>query len=174
MYRYFLSKINACSARGFSLIEMLVYLAILMIVVGASLTLLFTLDDRIREQRANQLVVQSAQSTLEHILSSVRAADVVNTVGSTLNTTPGVLALTQGATTTTYAIVNGDISVTRNGVSLGSLTDEAVTVSQLRFFSYDNGDTEFVRVVFTLSAQVGDTTVTKTYRGGATLRGSYE
>ncbi len=162
------------SKRGFSLVEMLVYIFILMIVVGASLQILLLLDDRILAHRADQRLIHSGQSTLEHILDSVRNADTVDQFYSTFATNPGTLVLMQGATTTQYERVGNQIEVTVNGTSEGMLTDDAVTVTELRFFSYDNSTTELVRVELTLSANAGEAVVTKTFNASATLRGSYE
>jgi type II secretory pathway pseudopilin PulG len=161
-------------SKGFSLVEMLVYVAVLIIVMGGSLTLLFSLSDRIQEQRANQLVVHAAQTTLEHMLLHIRNGDAVDILNSTLTANPGELTIINGATTTSYALVSNQVELVQNSTPLGSLTNENVTVQQLRFFRYDNGDTEMVRIVLTLSAQVGETIVTKTFNAGGTLRGSYE
>ena len=159
---------------GFSLVEMLVYISVLVIVVGASIQTLFLLDDRILMQRANQRLVHSSETTFEHILDSVRNADDVDSFYSTFAVNPGVLVVLQGATTTEYERINNQVQVSINGASQGSLTDENVVVNELRFFSYDNGTTKLIRVELTLTAIAGEVSVTKTFNTSATLRGSYE
>ena len=169
-----IEKMQKRSSTGFSLVEMLVYISVLVIVVGASIQILFLLDDRILMQQANQRLVRSSEATFEHILDSVRNADDIDATYSTFVVNPGVLVLTEGATTTEYERVNNQVQVSVNGVSQGSLTDENVVVNELRFFSYDNGTTKLVRAKLTLTAIAGEVSVTKTFNTSATLRGSYE
>lgn len=159
---------------GFSLIEILVYIAILVIVSGGALTMLFSLTDQINTGRAERIVRSSAEVTLERMLGDIRAADTIDTFYSTLETSPGALTLLDGATTTDYAVVGGVIEVTEDGSVVGPLTDDRVTVDSLIFYHYDNTFTEMVRTVLTLSATVGDATVTRTFEAAAVLRGSYE
>lgn len=154
---------------------MLVYISILVLVSGGALTLLFSLSDRMAEQRANQLVTRASESALERILNEIRTADSVDVFYSTLESTPGVLTLVDGATTTEFSLSGNTVVMEVNGGVQAPLTDERVSVGSLRFFMYDNTVTEMVRVVLTLSATSSDaTTITKTFTTGATLRGSYD
>jgi type II secretory pathway pseudopilin PulG len=169
--RFFLGRRRE---QGFTLIEMLVYIAILMIVVGGALTLIFALGGRLSEQRADQLVTKSAQATLDHMLYSIRSSDTINDANTSSLVSPGVLVLTQGTTTHKYGLTSGQVVYTKNGVVQGPLTDARVQVDELRFFVYDNVNTEMVRVEMTLTAMIGKATTTKSFSAGATLRGSYD
>lgn len=173
MYKNFLQHTLKLK-QGFSLVEMLVYVAVLMLISAGSITLLLTLADNVERQQANQLVTRSAQSTLERMLKDIRGADAVDTFYSALETSPGVLVLTADATTTEYSLTGGQIMLEVDGTVLGPLTEENVTVEGVTFFRYDNSLTELVRVELTLSATVGESTVTETFNASATLRGSYE
>jgi len=173
MYKRFIQhKIKLI--QGFSLVEMLVYVAVLMLVSTGSITLLLTLADNVERQQANQLVTRSAHSALERMLKDIRAANTVDTFYSTLETSPGVLVLTAGATTTEYSLTGGQIVLGVNGTTVGPLTEERVSVDGVSFYRYDNTITELVRVELTLSATIGESTVTETFNAAATLRGSYE
>lgn len=153
---------------------MLVYISILTLVSGGALTMLFSLGDQINTARADRLLSESAQTTLERMLGDIRAADAVDTFGSTLEVTPGTLSLTQGASTTAYTISGSAIVVSDDGNVIGPLTDDHISVDKLRFYRYDNGTTELARVIMQLTATVGDISVTRTFEAAATLRGSYE
>ncbi len=165
---FYKNKVN-----GFSLVEMLVYIAVLVIVAAGALTLVFSLGGKFQQQRADQLVTKSAQGALEHMLSSIRTADSVG-VSSTLISSPGVLTLNAAATTTAYSLSSGTVVYSINSVAKGPITDNKVSVSELRFFLHDNTTTQLVRIELTLTAQVGAARVTKTFYAGATLRGSYD
>lgn len=160
--------------RGFSLVEMLVYVAILMIVSSGALSLLFSLTDQINTGRAERIVSHSAEVTLERMLGDIRGSVAVNLFSSTLESTPGVLTVETAATSTQFSVSSGAIVVEENGTIIGPLTDDRVTVDSLIFYRYDNSVTEMVRVAMTLSATVGEATVTRNFEAGAVLRGSYE
>jgi len=162
------------SGAGFALVEMLVYIALLTIISTSSIALLFSLDDMFAENRANQLVTRGGTIAMERMLYDIRSADIVDTFNSTLQSTPGVLTLTRGTTTTEFSKVNGAVNVEVNNVTVGPLTNSSVSVDELRFFMYSNLVTEAVRIKLTLSVTVGETTVTETFYGGTVLRGSYE
>lgn len=164
---------KAVHKKGFTLVEMLVYIAVMVIVCAAAVTLLFSLGDRITQQRANQLVVRTAQTTIERIMLEVRNAEAVD-AGSVLENNPGTLILDAGATTTQFAVSGGVVEVTVNGGTAEALTSSDVSIEELRFFAYDNTLTELVRVVLTVEATVGDATVSKTFNASGVLRGSYE
>ena len=166
-------KFNVSNA-GFTLIEMLVYIALLAIVSMSSISLLFSLNDMFEKNRADQLITRGGTIAMERILYDIRSADFVNTFNSTFISTPGVLVLTKDTTTTEFSKVNGAVSVKVNSVTLGPLTNSSVSVDELRFFRYSNLMTEAVRIRLTLSVTVGETTVSETFYGGTVLRGSYE
>jgi prepilin-type N-terminal cleavage/methylation domain-containing protein len=170
----FLFAQKKLSQSGFTLIEMLVYIAILTIVSGGALTLLFSLTDQINAGRAQRLVSSSAQTALERILTEVRSADSVDGLTSTLEVSPGVLVLERGASTTAVALSAGTVLLSSDSIVQGPLTSGDVSVDELRFYHYDNTNTEMVRVRLTLSATVGDTSITRTFNAAGVLRGSYD
>lgn len=164
-------KQRAC---GFTLVEMLVYVSVLVIVSTAAVSFLIALSGQVAQQRAHALVDHAAQTAFERMTQDIRGADAVDTTYSTLTSTPGVLTLISGATTTKYTLQSGTLDVARNSGSAIPLTDGTVTVNSLRFFEYSNSNTDLVRVVISLSATVHNVTVTRTFTTSATLRGSYE
>ena len=162
------------SAAGFSLVEMLFYLSLLVSVSTVCVAVLLSFKDNIASYQASQRVTNSAVTTLERLLVDVRAAEAVNVGASTLTTNPGTLVLTDGATTTTYSVSDGAVSISVNGATVGPLTDATVVVDELRFFHYVNAETETVRVQLTLSATAGGMTVTERFGSSAVLLGSYD
>lgn len=170
MKKFFTNKHN----RGFTLIEMLVYVAILGMVSGGALTLLFSMGDQINQGRVERLMTNTAYTALERMLHEIRAADLVDIYYSTLESSPGVLTLTQSASSTEFSVSSSTLFFAVDSVNQGPLTSEKVSVDDLRFYHYDNGVTELVRIGLTLTAEVGDVTLTRDFEAATVLRGSYD
>lgn len=158
---------------GFTLIEMVIYIALLVVISTAAVTALVSLTETVVSYRASQLVMRNAAPLMERFQTDVRNAHAVDLLNSTLESTPGTLEVMQGATTTAYTLSGGVVEVTQGGSTV-ALTGSGVSVSELRFFAYDNLTTEMVRMQVTLSATVGSVTHTKTFNTATVLRGSYE
>lgn len=162
--------------RGFSLVEFLVYIAVFTLVSAGALSLLLTLQQLVVRNQVHQDVTQNATALFETALYEIRQAEAVDLGHGSLalETTPGHLVLTRGATTTELYLSGDQAWMVVNGGTAKVLTTDDVTVNQLRFFHYDNGVTEEVRVFLELTAVANDVSVTKRFQTGAVLRGSYE
>lgn len=161
---------------GFTLTEVLIYIAILVASMVAILSLLFSLRELLDVYRSDQLLNQSAQSAMERILYEIREADSIDAIDPDLLLvdSPGHLVLTKGATTTKFSLATSTIILTVNDVVVGPLTKSKVEVNELRFFSYDNGVTEAVRVQFSMVATAGNSSSTGTFNSAAVIRGTYD
>lgn len=160
--------------KGFTLVEMLVYMAVLVLIAGALVTTFLSLNTVLLRNATERTLTHAATVSLERMVRDMRSADTVNTGLSTLGTSPGTLALTDGATTTRFYISSGRLVVSVNGVELGPLTPEEVTVEDLIFQRYVGATTEMVRASLTLSVSSKAASSTRTYYGSGVLRGSYE
>jgi len=160
---------------GFTLVEMLVYVAILSIVLGAALTAIFSFSDHIGKSRANRLVTVAAETALERILTETRMANAVDVAGSNLGSSPGTLTLTRDdGTTMFFELSGGTLDVSENGVNQGPLTPGGVEVENLEFRRFDNSFTELIAIDITLTALSGGASSTRSFSAAAVLRGSYE
>lgn len=162
-------KINA----GFTLVEMMVYLALLIVISISAVVALISFSDALQSYRTNQLLVRNGIAVLERFQTDVRSAQDVDVVNSTLGVSPGALRVLTGATTTDFTVNGSVITVATNGVPQ-ELTRNTVTVDALEFNVYENVVTEMVRMQVTLTATVGATTRTQTFTTAVVLRGSYE
>lgn len=160
--------------RGFTLIETLVYLGVMVLVASALVTTFLSLDTTLLKNRIDRSLTESVSVSLERISRAIRSADSVDIPGSTFGTSPGVLKLTEGATTTVFSLVSGRLTMSINGVDQGPLTSEAVTVGELTFTRYAGAVSELVRVALTLSAVSDTASSTRTFYTSAVVRGSYE
>lgn len=153
---------------GFSLIEVLIYTAVLVVTTTIIVSALVTLSRSYSELRLMQAMQRSAITALERIAHEVRLADSVDGAASTLGTHPGVLVLdnvTESGVETTEFSLDGDVlRVIENTIPAGALTADELTVSQLVFYAIDNGTTEGVRTEITLRGTVGTTTLERTFQ----------
>lgn len=158
---------------GFTLIEMLIYLAIFMVVTTASVTLLLSLDDFIDQYRLETRLYRSGTNVMEQVLLAARQADsvdVINTIEDSPST--GKLTVESAATTTAFTFDSGDIELEINGTEYGAMTSSAVTVDSFTVYYYDSGESEFVRVRLELSTASNGSSKSLTLYGGTVIRGS--
>lgn len=161
------------TSRGFTLVEMLVYVSLLVVISTAAVGSLISMSDSFQQQKARQLVTRNATVIIERLLTDIRSAGDVDQLNSVFINNPGVLTLLHSTTTTEYAVSSGVLEVSVDGAS-SAVSDSSVSIDTLRFYVYDNMATEFVRVELTLSATAGSVTHTQSFNAGAVLRGSYE
>lgn len=162
------------ATRGFSLIEVMVYLAVTVLVSLAGINTYLSLDTVLLRNATERALTHSASVSLERMVRDIRGAESVNLGLSTLDASPGVLTLDQAGTTTSFSIVDGKLNVSVNGTSHGPLTSNSVTVESLVFNKYSNAQTDLVRVSLTLSIHSKAASSTKTFYTSAVLRGTYE
>jgi len=147
--------------KGFSLIEMVVYIAILVFMLGIIIQVVFSLTRANRTIKAARTVELSAVTSLERIGREVRQADSVDIASSTLSSHPGVLSLDgTDSAGTAYALEfylsGSQIRMRKDGVDAGALTQASSTVTSLLFTRFSATSTEGVRVE--MSVESGTTT----------------
>lgn len=160
--------------RGFSLIEMLVYLAILVLITGAGVTTYLSLDTVLLRNKTERILTHSAGVALERMVRDIRDAEMISGTGSLFGTSPGALAVIDGPTTTRFYVSAGDVHMSINSVDQGPLTTDSVTVQNLTFTRFTTGDINLIRVALTLSASSTAASSTRTFHTSAILRGNYE
>ncbi len=159
---------------GFSLIEVIIYLAVLVLATIAVVTTFFSLRSVFERNRTERELADAATEILERIGREARYATSVK-VTSTLDTSPGVLDLDQGATTTKFYVSNNNVTVSQNGVVQGPLDPDSVSVNSLIFNKYDiTGTSTAVRTALTLSVSGRYASTSKTFYTTSILRGSYD
>lgn len=160
--------------RGFSLVEVLVYLAVTVLITVAGVSTYLSLDTVLLRNVTERALTHEASASLERIVRTIRDADQVNVVLSSFDVSMGSLTLDTISTTTSFSVSGGHLTVSENGVLLGQLTSDTVTVDDLVFTRYTNAETELVRVALTLSVSNKAASSTRTFYTSAVPRGAYE
>ncbi|MFA4890137.1 MAG: prepilin-type N-terminal cleavage/methylation domain-containing protein [Candidatus Paceibacterota bacterium] len=130
---------------GFSLIEMVVYIAIAAGILAASVNSISSLMKSFNSARVTSKINNSAEAGMERMTREIRTAYGVNS-SSVLDSSPGRLKLdtynASGATTTLeFYLNNGVLMVVEGGGAENPLTLNGVSVSNLVFYQIANATT---------------------------------
>ncbi len=168
-----MGKASLC--RGFTIVEVLVYLAIFIVVSTASVTFLFSLNDLVGQYRIETVLYRSGTGAMEQILLAVRQADQADPV-DTIEDSPsnGRLTVENAAITTSFTLIAGDLNLEINGEQYGDLVMDEVIVDSFTVYYYPlSNNREFVRVRLSLTGAVtGMQSKSITLYGGAVVRGA--
>lgn len=163
---------------GFTVIELLVYLAIFITVTIASVLLLFSLQDLYGQYQVKQDLLLTGSGIMERVLLEIREGERVIVAESAFATsTAGVLAIetfAQGSgTSTTYIEYESGVVSARDADGTVSLTRPGSVVDGLTFYHYEANGVDLVRLVVTMTASRNTYTESLTLQGAAIIRGSY-
>ncbi|MBI4136129.1 MAG: prepilin-type N-terminal cleavage/methylation domain-containing protein [Candidatus Vogelbacteria bacterium] len=163
--------------KGYTLVEAIIYVAILAILAVTFISLLFTMVQAYTEFRLARDLVSSAALGLERVGRETRQAASVDPA-STLGSHPGRLLLNttneSGAPKTVDFYLSAGALMIKDGAALAaSTTSGLVTVDNLVFRQINTAESQAVKVELTLSASRGSLTRTEKFYDTAVLRGSY-
>lgn len=165
------------SAFGFTLIEILVYIAILAVLSVAAVNMLLLVSSSLAEIRVTRSINAAAASSLERIIRQIRDADAVNVGSSTLGSSPGVLSLSGSESPVLihrFSVSGGTLFFQSGSNTPIGLTASGLTVTNLVFRLITTSTTsQAVKVELTLAASTGKATTTQNFYGTAVLRNSY-
>ena len=130
------------------------------------------------EFRITRDINNSAVTVVERFVRDIREAYNVDFVESDLNSHPGRLTLKitddLGADTTVeFYVDSGRIRVKEDGVDIGYLSSQNVTIDLLVFDFVSNPNTSAVTARLQISSSRGDLEKQKTFYSTTILRGSY-
>lgn len=163
--------------RGFSLIEVVVYTAIIAGVLGIVLAGMLSLYQAGQKSRLTRNVNLSGTIGLERMSREVRDASSIVTVGSTFGSDPGVLIIsTDNASTTggTYKfyLSDGKLQI-ENSLGPVALTGGEAQITDLIFWHVVATNSEAVRIKLTVADVASSTSESRTFYNTVVLRGSY-
>lgn len=164
--------------KGFSLVEMVIYVAILSIVTFVLINTFISFGDTYRQVRMHRAIDNSAYVSLERMTRDIRNATNIVVNQSTFGVSAGVLVLNTAnaltSTTTSFYVDyvdSGVLKVDVNGTYSGPLTLAQVTVTNLVFNRLVSTSSEAVKVDMTLEYEYGSDIITKTYNTTVILKG---
>lgn len=153
-----MNKMSSYSkSRGFSLVEMLIYIAILVLMLAVIMNIVISVVSSGRIIKALRTVENSALASLERITRETRQAESVNLASSVLDTNPGHLTL-QGLDalgtprTVEFYLSSGVLMFSEDGVEVGALTQADAQVTSLVFRRFSGPNAEGIRTEITIES----------------------
>ena len=125
--------------RGYTLIEALVYIALIVLITVVLIQTLVFLTQGFRQAKGLRVVRLSAETALERIVREIRFADGVTVVGSIFDTHPGTLVLssidpiTETPQTITITASGSALAIQKDAGTPALLTPTTVTVENIVF-----------------------------------------
>lgn len=136
--------------KGFSLLEIVVYIAILVLMVGVILDITVSVVRSQRAIKASKSIENSAIVSIERISREIRKADSIDTVTSILDSNPGRIVLNGKDPNGNPRVVEfyldaSTIFLKENGIDLGPISQPDARVNSLVFRLFSNSDLMGVR-----------------------------
>jgi Tfp pilus assembly protein FimT len=163
---------------GVSIVEMLVYVALLTSVTTLVVNGLVTMSRSYTDVRLSKNITTSATTALSRMVYEIRQAQSVDATQSTFATSPGQLTLNTTPasgvpTTVKFYVQNSILRVMTGGIDEGPITLSGVTVSNLTFTRVQNSISQAIKIGLTLQTTIGSKTKTETFYTTAVLRNIY-
>ncbi|MDO8589763.1 MAG: type II secretion system protein [bacterium] len=143
--------------RGFSLVEMLIYISILVLMLAVIMNVIVSMTGAERVIKALRNIENSATVGLERVVRETRQAENINVASSILGSDPGTLVLNGtdalgNPRVVEFYLSSGKLLLKENGVEVGALTQEDAQVSGLIFYLFSASDVEGVRTEMTIES----------------------
>lgn len=160
---------------GFSLIEMVVYISILVFMLVIVLNVVVSVAKADRLIRSSRNVENSALVVLERVGRELRGAVAVRVASSTLDAHPGMLVLESEDSAGNERIVEfylsaGRVYVREGGVELGALSGSDSSVASLIFRRFATSTIEGIRTELTVVSGTSTSYRSETFYSSALLR----
>jgi type II secretory pathway pseudopilin PulG len=173
----FLNK-NLKRNKGISLVEMIVYVAILSAVFVLVINTLLIVSRSYKAIKLSNDVNNSASISLERLTREIKLSNSVNTTSSILDSNPGRLVLNtvdefNAPLVLDFYIVDGTLALDKNSVLFGVLTRDNIEVTNLIFRYITSSTSEAVKIEMELTGTEGNKTKIENFYTSAVLRGSY-
>ncbi len=163
--------------KGYTLVEAIIYIAILAILSIVFISLLFTMTQSYTKFRLERDLASSASLGLERLARETRQAKSID-LASTLGSHPGRLFLNTtdsagAATTIDFYLLDSTLMVKPGSAMAASTTAARVKVDNLVFRQINTAESSAVKIEMTLSSSRGQISRTAKFYATAVLRGSY-
>lgn len=173
MYSFSLSR-----RRGFTLIEMVVYVAILGIIAVLAINSTLAMTSAFTSLRVSRDLNSSATVLFERLTRDIRGAYGIDISQSTFNSSPGRLTLNTkdvggSNTTVEFYVDNGLIKIREGSVAQGAIMTTSTGVTNFVVRQLSNTNTQAIKIETTLSAKRGNITKTRNFYTTVILRGTY-
>jgi type II secretory pathway component PulJ len=179
----YISKINSAKKlnflRGYSLIEVIVYIAIFTSISILVINSFITILSSFKNTEANRRLLESGSLVMERMTREIRQANSIDLTNSTIGSNPGILQLNGKDSGGGLIYIkfkkedNGEIDIYRNNNSGENLLSSQVLVTSLIFRRITTTESEAVKIEMTIQYTNGSIVKTENFYNTIILRGSY-
>lgn len=162
--------------KGFTLVEMLIYIACFVLLIGAIVSSLLLFSSSYRNIKAIRELERGAVSSINQIVRDSRNAIRIDGANTSYNNANGSLQIVlPDNSTERFYLSNGVVMLDQNGVSVGALTSNKISVTSLVFRPITASNSDGVKIEMTVRAtSTNDFSITKNFYNTVVLRGSYD
>jgi prepilin-type N-terminal cleavage/methylation domain-containing protein len=171
--------------KGFTLVEMLVYIAVLSIISGAVITMIAGLMVTFNKARVKKDIMSDADIILRSITSEVKYGNLIYSPTSIFDSSSGQLSINTALNATSseaftyvdFYLDNGRVYVKKEGSDDLPLNSERTKVTELKFTDLTPDSSLFnsIRIKLTLESLNAPISLNSptTFYTAASMRGSY-
>lgn len=171
--------LNFPEKNGFSIIEMIVYLAIFTVLSILVINSFIVILSSFNTTNMNRKILESGSVSMERISREIRQAKNIDIVNSTLDTSPGTLQLNSTDSGGNALVIkfkdenNGQLNLYSGGSLKGNLLGSNITLTSLIFSRIATAQGEAVRIRMTLQYSEGHSVKSENFYDTIVLRGNY-
>lgn len=164
---------------GSTLIEMLVYLAILLVLLAAMINMTLIVSRTYRSLKVSKNIEAAAGVAFERMTREIRGAISINTANSIFDTNPGVLVLNTtdpssgAAMTVKFYVRDGKLQIDEQGINIGALTPLNTTITNLVFRHIPVSKSVGVKIEVTIQSSLAEVSAAGNFYDTAELRRSF-
>ncbi|RJQ33648.1 hypothetical protein C4568_04195 [Candidatus Parcubacteria bacterium] len=164
--------------RGVSLIEMLIYTAILILIVMAVGSTVLAFSRVYRSIIAEQKVEEAGHVAMERIMREIKKGSSIDSAGSSFASATGALALNTtddggDPIIVRFFLSDSNMHVSEDGEDIGPLLPQGASVTRFYLTSITTAISRAVKVELTVESGTSTSYRSKNFYGTAVLRGSY-
>jgi len=166
--------------RGMSMIEMIIYMSLMVVLLGAIVNTVLVLTTHYRAVRNTREIEDSAIAVLDTMSRYIRNADEYVTESSNFLVSPASLTLRTSdassgqSTTTSFYVSDGAIMIAENGIELGPLTKGSLSVVGFILRPISTAHSNAIKIELSMqSDQSAPNIISKNFYTTVVLRGSY-
>jgi prepilin-type N-terminal cleavage/methylation domain-containing protein len=165
-------KISSLKSKGFSLIEMIIYIAVLAIIMVFIINTILSFTSSYRLLGALRAAENGGINSMETMTRTIRAASSITITGTT-STSVSLVATDNGNSTTTRFYLSGTtLAEDVNGTYYGPLTASNVTVNSIVFSLLSTTTSSALKIDMTLQGTSGKQVQTKSFHSTVVVKGS--
>lgn len=156
---------------GFTLIELILYMAIVAVLVGALVPLGWGVIEGGAESAVEQEVYSTARYVAQRIKYEIRNSVGINSVN------PGSISLVKslpGDNPTVISVSSGQVRISRGGGTARAINSSRADVASLVFTNYTSADNSTKHIQFTLTVDSAFPAGRQEYAKSVSLEGSAE